>query len=85
LTRARAIGRATAAAAIGLAALVLAGCGPKPPPPRDAATERSEALERARQGPYGGQVKSLDTARDLEADINKKAQEQVDNIEKNAK
>lgn len=78
--------RATAIVALGIATLISA-CGQSkpPPPPKDAATERSEALERAKQGPYGTQVQSLETAKQMEADINKKAQEQVDNLEKSAK
>ena len=65
--------------------LFAAGCGDSKRPKVDSAAEQAAALERARQGPYGTQVKSLDTARALEADINKKAQEQVDKIEKDAK
>jgi hypothetical protein len=65
--------------------LAAAGCGEAKKPKVDAATERAEALERARQGPYGAQVKSLDTAKALSDDINKKASESVDRIEKDAK
>jgi hypothetical protein len=72
-------------AALVAATLLAAACGQSKTPKVDAATERREATERAKQGPYGTQMKSLDTAREIEADINKKAQEQVDRIEKDAK
>jgi hypothetical protein len=65
--------------------LVAAGCGDSKKPKVDAATERAEALERAKKGPYGTQVKSIDTAKALSDDINKKAAESVDRIEKDAK
>ena len=68
-----------------LAATLVAGCGKKEEPKVDAATEQREAMDRARKGPYGSQIQSLDKAKALEADINKKASEQVDNIEKDAK
>jgi hypothetical protein len=73
------------AVALALAgALVATGCGDsKKPKVND--NERAEALERARQGPYGSQVKSIDTAKALSDDINKKASESVDKIEKDAK
>ena len=64
--------------------LVAAGCGESKKPQVNP-NERAEALERARQGPYGAQVKSLDTAKALSDDINKKASESVDRIEKDAK
>ena len=71
--------------AVLVAATLAAACGQSKTPKVDAAAERREATERAKQGPYGTQMKSLETARDIEADINKKAQEQVDRIEKDAK
>jgi major membrane immunogen (membrane-anchored lipoprotein) len=71
--------------AVLVAATLIAACGQSKAPNVDAAAERREATERAKQGPYGTQMKSLDAARDIEADINKKAQEQVDRIEKDAK
>jgi ABC-type glycerol-3-phosphate transport system substrate-binding protein len=77
--------RARWAAALGAAALLAAACGQSKAPSADAATERREATERAKQGPYGAQVKALESAKGMEADLNKKAQEQVDKIEKDAK
>jgi hypothetical protein len=71
--------------AVLVAATLAAACGQSKAPKVDAAAERREATERARQGPYGTPVKALETAKDIEADINKKAQEQVDRIEKDAK
>jgi entry exclusion lipoprotein TrbK len=72
------------ALAASLAALA-AGCGESKKPKVDAATEQKEALERARKGPYGTQIQALDKAKALEEDINKKASESVDRIEKDAK
>ena len=73
------------AIALALAATLVAGCGESKKPAVDSATEQREAMDRARKGPYGSQIQSLDKAKALEADINKKASEQVDNIEKDAK
>jgi hypothetical protein len=70
-----------------LAALVAlaAACGESKQPKVDAATEREAATERAKKGPYGDQMKALETAKGIEADVNRKAQESVDKIEKDAK
>jgi hypothetical protein len=77
--------RAGAAAAF-LGTLLAAGCGKAEAPKADAATERAEATERAKQRAYGGaEVKALEDARNLGADVNKKAQDAVDNAEKNAR
>ena len=73
------------AVALAVAATLVAGCGEPKKPKVDAATEQREALERAKKGPYGTQVQSLETAKKLEEDINKKASESVDKIEKDAK
>lgn len=73
------------AVALAVAATLAAGCGESKKPKVDAATEQREALERAKKGPYGTQVQSLETAKKLEEDINKKASESVDKIEKDAK
>ena len=73
------------AVALALAATLVAGCGESKKPKVDAATEQREALERAKKGPYGEQMKALDTAKALGDDINKKASESVDKIEKDAK
>ena len=81
----RARGAVTLAMALAMATLVAAGCGESKKPKVDAATEQAEALERAKKGPYGTQVKSLETAKALSDDINKKASESVDKIEKDAK
>ena len=76
---------ARAGMAAAFAALAIAGCGKPATPKVDAATERAEATERAKKDAFGAQVKALETAKGLEADINKKAQDSVDNAEKNAK
>ena len=71
---------------VALAALLAAAaCGPKETPKVDAAAERAAATERAKKGPMGAQVQAVETAKAMEADVNKKAQESVDKIEKDAK
>ena len=73
------------AVALALAGTLAAtGCGESKKPTVNP-NERAEALERAKQGPYGAQVKSIDTAKALSDDINKKASDSVDRIEKDAK
>ena len=76
---------AAACMAAALAALAIAGCGKPATPKVDAATERAEATERAKKDVFGAQVKAAEDAKKLGADINKKAQDSVDNAEKNAK
>jgi len=59
-----------------LAGLVLGACGKTEAPKVDAATERAEATERAKQRAYGGtEVKALEKANQMGADINKQAQD----------
>lgn len=78
-------GRRACAAALACAALPLSGCGKPPEPKVDAATQRAQATERAREGAFGSQVKALEGAKAMEADLNRKAQESVDKIESTAK
>ena len=67
-------------------AALLAGCGKEPPAPKvDAATERADALERAKQGAFGTSVQALEAAKGLGADLNQKALDAVDKAEKDAK
>ena len=73
------------AIALALAATLVAGCGEAKKPQVDGATEQKEALERAKKGPYGTQVQALEKSKALGDDINKKAQDSVDKIEKDAK
>jgi len=67
------------------AALLAAACSKKEAPKVDAEAERAAALERARHDTFGTQVQALDKAKALGADVNQKAQESVDNAEKDAK
>jgi len=77
--------RAAGGAAL-LVAFVLAGCSKEAPAPKaDAATERAEALERAKQGALGTQVQALESAKGLGADLNQKALDAVDKAEKDAR
>lgn len=64
---------------------LIAACAKKEEPKVDAATEQKQALERAKQGPYGSQMKALETAKGLGDEMNKKAQEEVENAEKAVK
>ncbi len=74
-----------AGAAVLLAAAVFAGCGKEAPAPNaDAAKERAEALERAKQGALGTPVQALEAAKGLGADLNQKALDAVDKAEKDA-
>ena len=69
-----------------LAVLVLLGCGRPEAPAADAAKERAQATERAKQRDFGGaEVKALEDAKKMGDDINKKAQERVDDAEKTAR
>jgi hypothetical protein len=72
-----------AALACGLAAAVALGaCGKSEAPAKvDAAAEQKAATERAKQGPFGAQVKALETAKGMGDDLNKKAQEEVDRVD----
>jgi hypothetical protein len=75
------------AVAVPLVAVALAAsaCGQSKTPKVDAEAEKAAALERARKDAFGTQVKALDTAKGLEADVNQKAQDRVDAIDKDAK
>jgi len=79
MTRARA-----AALAVTLAA-ALAACGKSEAPKVDAATERAEALERAKKDVFGTQVQAHEKARALGDDMNRKAQEGIDAADKMSK
>ncbi len=68
-----------------LAIAALGGCGKSEAPKVDAATERAQATERARHDAFGTQVQSLDKAKALGADVNKKAEEQQDAVDKMSK
>jgi hypothetical protein len=72
--------------AVVLVALLAAlGCAKKEEPKADAATEQREALERAKEGPYGSQVKALEDAKKMGEDLDRKSRESVDKAEQGAK
>ncbi|MBL0140773.1 MAG: hypothetical protein IPP91_01590 [Betaproteobacteria bacterium] len=77
--------RAASATVLVLLALMVAGCGKKESPPTDAATEQKEALERAKKGAFGTQVKALEDAKGLGADLDRKARESVEKAEQDTK
>lgn len=68
-----------------VAVVLLAGCSKPKEPKVDAATERSEATERAKQGPYGTQVQALEKAKGMEADLNRKAESSQETVDKMSK
>jgi hypothetical protein len=65
------------------AVVAIAGCNKPPPPKVDASVEQAEALKRAKERAYGGDaMKALETAKGLEADVNRKALDSVEKAEK---
>ncbi len=75
--------RAGALALACAAALVVAACGKQATPKvEDPAAERAAATERAKHGPYGTQLKALDTAKALGADMNRKAEDEMKQVDK---
>jgi hypothetical protein len=77
--------RGAALAAAFAAALLASACNKEKAPRADDAAERAAALERSKKAAFGTQVNALETAKGLEADVNKKAADSIDNIEKDAK
>ena len=71
--------RLRAAALVAVALPLLAACGKSEAPASDPAAERAAATKRAEEGPYGAQMKALDKAKNLQSDLNKKVE---DNLEK---
>lgn len=65
--------------ALAAALLSVAACGRSEAPKVDSAAEREAATQRAKEGPYGAQMKALENAKGMGADINKKVE---DNLEK---
>ena len=73
------------ALAAALAVAALAGCGRSEAPKSDPATERAQATERAKKDAFGTQVQAHEKAKDIGADMNKKAQEGLDAADKMSK
>lgn len=73
------------APAVAAVLLLPTACSKPAEPNVDAATAQKQATERAKQGPFGTQVKALETAKGMGDDLNKKAQDEVENAEKAAK
>lgn len=76
--------RAALLAALLACAAVLGGCGKQAAPKVDkvdAATEREAATQRAREGPFGTQMKALDTAKALGAQVNQKAEDEMKQVD----
>ena len=74
-------GALAAAAAVAL----LGGCGKSDAPRVDAASERAQATARAKKDAFGTQVQAHEKAKELGADMNKKAQEGLDAADKMSK
>jgi len=71
------VSRGRIALAAALAVLALASCSKKPVTEHsDPAAEQKAAAERARQGPFSGDLHALDKAKGMQEDLNKKAQEE---------
>ena len=68
-----------------LSALALVACGKPPAPKVDASAERAAATERAKQDVFGTQVKALEGAKGLGADLDKKAQDNLDKVDSMSK
>jgi hypothetical protein len=79
------LARGAALAAALAAALLVSACNKEKTPKVDDAAERAAALERSKKAAFGTQVNALETAKGIEADVNKKAADAVDNAEKDAK
>jgi hypothetical protein len=76
--------RAALAAVLGVA-LLASACSKEKTPKVDAAAEQAAALERSKKAAFGTQVNALENAKGMQADVNAKAQDSVDRIEKDAK
>jgi hypothetical protein len=80
------LSRAAGPLALAIALAALTGCGKSgAPSAQDPGAERAAATERAREGPMGAQVKAREDAKNPGADLNRKAeqeQEQVDRAQK---
>ena len=77
--------RGWGAVAMVAVAAVASACGKAKEPAVDAATEQAQARERARHDAFGTQVQAIDKANALAIDVNKKAGENVDKVESQAK
>lgn len=77
--------RGAALAAALAVAFAVAGCNKQSTPKVDDAAERAAALERSKKAAFGTQVNALETAKGLDADVNRKAADAVDKVEKDAK
>jgi hypothetical protein len=69
------------AAALLIAAAAVGACGKQAAPKVDAATEQAQAHDRARQDAFGAQVKAVDDAKALGANLNATAGSNVDKAE----
>jgi len=76
------VSAARAAVLFALALPLLAACGRSEAPPADPAAERAAATKRAEEGPYGAQMKALDKAKNLQSDLNKKAEDNLERADK---
>ena len=72
---------AALAATLAVALAFAAACSREKTPKVDAAAERAAALERAKKDAFGTQ----ETAKGIEADVNRKAADVADKVEKDAK
>jgi hypothetical protein len=66
---------------VALLAVAVTACSKPPAPKVDAAAERSAATERSKQDVFGTQVKALENAKGLGADVDRKAQDNLDKVD----
>ena len=76
---------AALAAILAVALAFAAACGKEKTPRVDVAAERAAALERSKKDVFGTQVNALETAKGIEADVNRKAADAADKVEKDAR
>ncbi len=72
-------------APVAMSALVLVACSKPPAPKVDTAAERAAATERAKQDVFGTQVKALESAKGLGAELDRKAQDNLDKVDSMSK
>jgi hypothetical protein len=63
---------------VALLAVALVACGKPPEPKVDAAAARAAATERSKQDVFGAQVKAMEGAKGVGADLDRKAQANLD-------
>lgn len=71
--------------AAALAVAALAGCGKSESPNASAPADRAAATERAKKGAFGPSVTANEMAKEIGANVNRKAQEGLETADKMSK